>query len=157
MKILCISDRVERLLYGPSLNTYASGVEAVVSCGDLPFVYLEYIITYLGVPVYYVLGNHDPAYDSKEYPGGCTPLDSQLADLGAVMPAGLSGSPLYSYGPNQYSERQMCRKARGLRPGSGAENFSATVSHSCSSLIRRPSPSGTGKTGRTSASSLSSA
>ncbi len=114
MKILCISDRVERLLYGPSLNTYASGVEAVVSCGDLPFAYLEYIVTFLGVPVYYVLGNHDPAPDSKEYPGGCTPIDGRLVDLGGVTLAGLSGSPLYSYGPNQYTERQMCLKSWAL-------------------------------------------
>jgi Icc-related predicted phosphoesterase len=114
VKILCISDRVERLLYGPSLNTYAGGVEAVVSCGDLPFAYLEYIVTFLGVPVYYVLGNHDPAADSKEYPGGCTPLDGRLIDLGGVTLAGLSGSPLYSYGPNQYTERQMCLKSWAL-------------------------------------------
>ncbi len=107
MKLLCISDRVERLLYGPNLNAYAADVEAVVSCGDLPFAYLEYIITFLGVPVYYVLGNHDPAPDSKEYPGGCTPLDGRLVNIGGVTLAGLSGSPLYSYGPNQYTERQM--------------------------------------------------
>lgn len=114
MKILCISDRVEQLLYGPSLNTYASDVEAVVACGDLPFNYLEYIVTFLGVPVYYVLGNHDPSPDSKEYPGGCTPLDGRVVDLGGVKLAGLSGSPLYSYGPNQYTERQMCLRAYAL-------------------------------------------
>jgi Icc-related predicted phosphoesterase len=114
VKVLCISDRVERLLYGPSLNTYAGGVEAVISCGDLPFAYLEYIITFLGVPVYYVLGNHDPAADSKEYPGGCTPLDGRLVDVGGVTLAGLSGSALYSYGPNQYTERQMRRRSRAL-------------------------------------------
>ena len=114
MKILCISDRVEQLLYGPSLNTYASGVEAVISCGDLPFAYLEYIVTFLGVPVYYVLGNHDPAPDSKEQPGGCTPLDGEVLDIGGVTVAGLSGSAAYSYGPNQYTGRQMCRRAWSL-------------------------------------------
>jgi uncharacterized protein len=66
VKILCISDRVEPMLHGPSLNSYAKGVEAVISCGDLPFDYLEYVLTFLGVPVYYVLGNHDPAPDGPE-------------------------------------------------------------------------------------------
>ena len=33
MRILCISDRVERMLYGPNLTSYARGVEAVISCG----------------------------------------------------------------------------------------------------------------------------
>jgi Icc-related predicted phosphoesterase len=111
VKLLCISDRVEPMLHGPSLNSYAKGVEAVISCGDLPFDYLEYIITCLGVPVYYVLGNHDPDSDSPEYPEGCTPLDGRIVDVkgeaGGVVVAGLSGSRLYSGGPNQYTERQM--------------------------------------------------
>ena len=114
MKILCISDRVEPMLQGPSLNSYAKGVEAVISCGDLPFDYLEYVVTFLGVPVYYVLGNHDPAPDGPEHPGGCTPLDGRVVDAGGVALAGLSGSRLYSGGPNQYTERQMRLRALAL-------------------------------------------
>ena len=41
MKILCISDHVEYMLHGPTLNSYARGVEAVISCGDLPLSYLD--------------------------------------------------------------------------------------------------------------------
>jgi len=114
VKILCISDRVEPMLHGPSLNSYAKGVEAVISCGDLPFDYLEYVVTFLGVPVYYVLGNHDPAPDGPEHPGGCTPLDGRVVDAGGVTLAGLSGSRLYSGGPNQYTEREMRRRALAL-------------------------------------------
>ena len=104
------------MLHGPNLTSYAGGVEAVISCGDLPFDYLEYIVTFLGVPVYYVLGNHDPGPEGPEYPGGCTPLDGRVVESrrwGVVL-AGLSGSPLYSGGPNQYTERQMRRRARAL-------------------------------------------
>ena len=116
MKILCISDEIEPVLHGPSLNSYARGVGAVISCGDLSFDYLEYIITFLGVPVYYVLGNHDPAPDGPEYPGGCVPLDGRVVEVGEerVTLAGLSGSPMYSGGPNQYAGRQMGRRARAL-------------------------------------------
>ena len=118
MKILCISDEIEPILHGPSLNSYARGVEAVVSCGDLSFDYLEYIITFLGVPVYYVLGNHDPGPDGPEYPGGCISLDGRVVEVGRgeerVTLAGLSGSPMYSGGPNQYTGRQMGRRARAL-------------------------------------------
>src|SRR3712207_1844384 len=102
------------MLHGPNLTSYARGVEAVVSCGDLPFAYLEYIVTFLGVPVYYVLGNHDPAPEGPERPGGCTPLDGRVVDAGGVGVAGLSGSRLYSGGPNQYTERQMRRRALAL-------------------------------------------
>src|ERR671917_1127441 len=117
------------MLYGPSLTSYAEGVEAVISCGDLPFDYLEYVITFLGVPVYYVLGNHDPAPDGPERPGGCTPLDGRVVDAGDVVLAGLSGSRLYSGGPNQYTERQMRRRALAL---------SARIS--CRRLAGRPRP-----------------
>ncbi len=118
MKILCVSDRVESMLHGPNLTSYARGVEAVISCGDLPFDYLEYLVTFLGVPLYYVLGNHDPGPDGPEYPGGCTPLDGRIveAEVGneSVVLAGLSGSRLYSGGSNQYTERQMRRRAGAL-------------------------------------------
>lgn len=114
MKLLCISDKVETMLHGPTLNSYAGGVDAVVSCGDLPFDYLEYIVTFLGVPVYYVLGNHDPDKESKEYPGGCTPLDGRVVDAGGVVLAGLSGSRFYSGGPNQHTDRRMKLKTLGL-------------------------------------------
>jgi uncharacterized protein len=131
VKILCISDRVESMLHGPNLTSYARGVEVVISCGDLPFDYLEFIVTFLGVPVYYVLGNHDPGPDGPEYPGGCTPLDGRVveAEGGGVVLTGLSGSPLYSGGPNQYTERQMRRRARAL-----------SIRIRCRSLIGRPKP-----------------
>lgn len=106
------------MLHGPTLTSYAGDVDAVISCGDLPFAYLEYIVTFLGVPLYYVLGNHDPGPDAPEYPGGCTPLDGRILEVpgddGGIVLAGLSGSPFYSGGPNQYTERQMRRKVLSL-------------------------------------------
>jgi hypothetical protein len=50
VKILAISDVVEPVLYGADLSSYAAGVEAVVSCGDFPFEYLEYVVTFSGAP-----------------------------------------------------------------------------------------------------------
>src|SRR5215210_4389604 len=133
LKILCISDRVESMLHGPNLTSYARGVEAVISCGDLPFDYLEYIVTFLGVRVYFMLGNHDPGPDGPEYPGGCTPLDGRVVEADGegegVVLAGLSGSPVYSGGPNQYTERHMRRRARTL-----------SVRIRFRSLVGRPKP-----------------
>ena len=100
MKILAISDTVEPMLYGMSLPSYAAGVEAVISCGDLPFEYLEYIVTVSGAPLYYVRGNHDPA-ENREAPDGCVSLDGGVVDAGGLTLAGLSGSRRYSGGLNQ--------------------------------------------------------
>ncbi|MGH3145775.1 MAG: metallophosphoesterase family protein [Rubrobacter sp.] len=121
------------MLHGPNLTSYAKGAGAVISCGDLPFDYLEYVVTFLGVPVYYVLGNHDPAPDGPEYPGGCTPLDGRVVEVegeaGGPVLAGLSGSRLYSGGPNQYTERQMHRRVRAL-----------SIGIRCRALLGRPRP-----------------
>jgi hypothetical protein len=113
VKILAISDVVEPVLYGASLSSYTDGVEAVISCGDLPFEYLEYVITFSGAPLYYVRGNHDPD-EEKGVPAGCISLDGRVVDAGGLVLGGLSGSRWYSGGSNQYTERAMRRRARML-------------------------------------------
>lgn len=114
MKILAVSDRVDPVLRGPGLESRAAGVDAIVSCGDLPFAYLEYLVTFLGVPLFYVRGNHDPPQDSGKFPRGCVPLDGRIEEIGGFSLAGFSGCRWYSGGPNQYTERQMGRRSRAL-------------------------------------------
>lgn len=114
MRILAVSDRVDPYLHGPGLEARAFGVDAVISCGDLPFDYLEYLVTFLGVPLFYVRGNHDPSVDSGKRPRGCIPLDGRVEQIDGVSLAGLSGSRWYSGGPNQYTRRQMSSRARRL-------------------------------------------
>ncbi|MDQ3864299.1 MAG: metallophosphoesterase, partial [Actinomycetota bacterium] len=61
------------------------------------------------------------------------PLDGRVVEAegegGGVVLAGLSGSPLYSGGPNQYTERHMRSKASAL-----------SVRIRCRRLIGRPKP-----------------
>jgi Icc-related predicted phosphoesterase len=113
VKILAISDAVEPVLYGASLSSYTDGIEAVISCGDLPFEYLEYVITFSGAPLYSGGANHDPDEDNGA-PAGCISLDRRVVDVGGLALAGLSGSRWYSGGPNQYTERAMRLRARML-------------------------------------------
>ena len=58
MRVLAISDVIVQALYSPALREIARDVEFVVSCGDLPSAYLEYIVTLTDKPLYYVMGNH---------------------------------------------------------------------------------------------------
>ena len=58
-KILIVADEVTPRLDRPEVKDLRP--DLVVSCGDLPFDYLEYLVTVLNVPLVYVPGNHDPA------------------------------------------------------------------------------------------------
>jgi hypothetical protein len=62
-RILAVADEVEETLFGETLSGLQP--DLVVSCGDLPFDYLEYIVTVLSVPLLYVPGNHDPDLSAR--------------------------------------------------------------------------------------------
>ena len=62
-RILAISDVEFGQLYNVSIRDRHQGIDLVLSLGDLPMYYLDYISSALNVPLYYVLGNHHA--DSK--------------------------------------------------------------------------------------------
>ena len=70
MKILAISDVPSKLLWDESVRKRLEGIDLILSCGDLPKKYLEYLTNFTTVPILYVHGNHDGSYKESE-PGGC--------------------------------------------------------------------------------------
>ena len=60
MKILALSDQVEERIYSLAGQGHFREVGLVLGCGDLPYAYLEYLVSALNVPMFYVPGNHDP-------------------------------------------------------------------------------------------------
>ena len=124
MKILTVSDKVDDLLYSPALRERFGDVDLVLGCGDLPFYYLEYIVTMLGGPLFYVIGNHANAIRKRyapceqwEYPGGCENIDGRVVRYRKLLIAGLEGSMRYNDRPNfQYTEREMALKVWQLAP-----------------------------------------
>jgi len=58
-RILAVADEVEESLGREALVRLRP--DLVLSAGDLPFDYLEYLVTALNVPLLYVPGNHDPS------------------------------------------------------------------------------------------------
>lgn len=121
MKILAVADEVDQRLYGPALRQRFSDVDLVVSCGDLPIYYLEFIVSTLDVPLLYVRGNHAPEQMSatgevKTEPEGCINIDGRVVRSKGLLIGGLEGSMRYSDGPHQYSERQMRLKALRMYP-----------------------------------------
>jgi len=117
-RILAVADEVDEGIYGDKLVQLRP--DLVLSCGDLPFDYLEYIVSRVNVPLLYVPGNHDPdlrpADDAwsplrveqpARGPEGCVNIDGLVAEAAGLRVAGLGGSNRYRPGPNQYTPAQM--------------------------------------------------
>lgn len=120
MKVLAISDEVAPQVYDAGIQDRFADVDLVLGCGDLPHYYLEYVVTMLNVPLYYVMGNHgvelkhSSSDRGTESPGGCVDIDERTVEHGGLLIAGLEGSMRYKPGPYQYSNGEMSRKALRL-------------------------------------------
>ncbi|MBM3709491.1 MAG: metallophosphoesterase [Actinobacteria bacterium] len=123
MKILLISDQVLEHIYNNSLSERMSDIDFIISCGDLPSYYLEFIVSTLNKPLFYVMGNHNKTiiYTEKgaksDLPEGCINLDQKIIEYKGVILMGLEGSMKYCEGNYQYTDAQMCWKINRLRPG----------------------------------------
>jgi len=112
VQLLAVSDHVEKLIYSSNIGKRFERSELVISCGDLPPSYLEYIVSALNVPLFGVRGNHDHTQDFNEVPSGS--LGPGTIDLHArsvythgLLIAGLEGSMEYNGKPLQYTEAGM--------------------------------------------------
>ncbi len=121
MKILALSDQVVDRIYGLVSQGHFAGVEMILGCGDLPYSYLEYIVSLLNVPMYYVPGNHDPVYNSNfatAHAEGGTNLDLRRGRDKGLLLAGFGGCNRYRPdGVNQYTQQEAFLRAATLMPG----------------------------------------
>jgi len=122
MKILLISDKVVEHLYSATIAERFSDVDCIISCGDLPNYYLEFIVSMLNKPLFYVMGNHNNSSMYSEagkvsgYPEGCINLNDKIIEFKNVILMGLEGSMKYSPGTFQYTDIQMAWKINRLKP-----------------------------------------
>ena len=118
IKVLAVSDQVVDRIYTLAVNEHFKNVDLILGCGDLPYTYLEYLVSVLGVPLYYVPGNHDPeynAYRSLSHAEGGSNLDLKTARYRGLLLAGLGGSIRYRPdGVNQYTQREAFFRAYKL-------------------------------------------
>jgi uncharacterized protein len=118
MKILAVSDQIVERLYSPILKQTFSDIDVIVGCGDLPYSYLEYLVSILNVPMVYVPGNHDPDYkeaDQATQVGGAYNLDRTTLLIKSLIFAGLGGSIKYRpNGTNQYTQSEMYWRSLSL-------------------------------------------
>ena len=140
MKILCISDTTDTLIYSTVAPDLYRDVDFVISAGDLPLRYYDYIQTMLRKDVWYVYGNHNLEEFGRMMKGGTSQEaireklvgfdDHTLPSFGGcfvdgkcvrdnqhdLIIMGLGGSMLYNYGDSQYTEKQMQWRINKLTP-----------------------------------------
>ncbi len=117
MQVLAVSDIVNETLHSPAVRQVACGVEMVLACGDLPSDYLEYIVSMLDVPLFYVMGNHGTSGSEKEEPEGAQNIDGHVVEYKGILVAGLEGSMRYNNKPRyQYTENEMRAKIARMSP-----------------------------------------
>jgi len=130
MRILCVADQVDPLIYSPGIKQRFSDVGLVIGCGDLRLSYYDYIISNLNRPFFFVFGNHDlnrlrefrrgngdlraPSYPAPTM-SACY-INGRVRQEKGLLIAGLGGSRWYNGGPNQFTEIQMFFRALGLLP-----------------------------------------
>jgi Icc-related predicted phosphoesterase len=127
LKILAVSDVVVDRLYSASIAEHFPGIEMILGCGDLPYEYLEFLVSVLNVPLLYVPGNHDPQYNTHNQAAradGCDLLDLRVAQVKGLNLAGLGGSIRYKpVPPNQYTQAEMYLRLVSLLPGLLRQRF----------------------------------
>lgn len=128
VKILCIADHVDPLVYSAAIKERFADVDLVLSAGDLPMEYLGFISASLNKPVLFVFGNHHlkhlsrfrrwglreagPKYDLtsgepfRNY-FGSTYVGRRVVRHNGLIIGGLGGCRRYNKGENQFSEAQM--------------------------------------------------
>jgi Icc-related predicted phosphoesterase len=107
-------------MYTLSNSGHFQGVELILGCGDLPYEYLEYIVTFLNVPMMYVPGNHDPKYDlarKETFAEGGINLDLKIIRHNKFLIGGFGGCIRYRPdGINQYTQADAYSRAFSMLP-----------------------------------------
>ena len=115
MRILAIADEPSQRMWGDLCREALSGVDLILSAGDLPAKYLSFLTCFTSAPIVYVPGNHDDRY-AKEPPEGCLCADGKVVSVKGVRILGLGGSIRYRPdGVHMYTEKEMASRIGSLR------------------------------------------
>ena len=128
VRVLVIADEEASNLLPHTLRDLAP--DLVLSAGDLPWHYIEYVASCVDAPVVFVPGNHDlevtprrrwlgrfaaeDAHCDGPRPHGATCVDGDVIEVAGLRVAGLGGCVRYNDGPHQYTQQQYESRARRL-------------------------------------------
>lgn len=133
--LLCISDHIDPLIHSKSLRNNYRHIDIILSAGDLPFSYYDFIVSSLNKPLLFVFGNHhleeieffrsggDPLTACGEFPGkytsrhcGATYIDGKVKRVKGVIVGGLGGSMRYNDGAHQFTNLKMTMRVLRMIP-----------------------------------------
>ena len=122
MKILSFSDIVSNPLYSPAIKYKFADVDFLLDCGDTPYYYLEFVLTALNKPAFFVRGNHSKVMEyegvsPRAFPHGAFDLHRKVINHHGLLLAGVEGSLRYHPGPFQYTQTEMWSNVLWLIPG----------------------------------------
>jgi uncharacterized protein len=122
MLCLTVSDEVVPAIYSLNIKERFAGIGCVLGCGDLPPYYLEFVVTMLARPCFYVHGNHNAVEyteggEELRAPRGCVLVEGRSVLHDGLLIAGLGGSIRYNNDSGaQYTETQMLARLWTLAP-----------------------------------------
>ena len=136
MKILCVADHVDPLVYSPQVKKRFADVDLVLSAGDLPLNYYDFIVSSLNKPLLFVFGNHNlrgmdryqkrrDDFDELREPKsgmnydsyvGARYVDRKVVREKGLLIGGLGGSLLYNRAENQFSDLSMYARVIRMIP-----------------------------------------
>lgn len=121
---MAVSDKEHPLIYSQQIKSRFGDVDLAFSCGDLSYYYLEYIISSLDIPLYFVRGNHANLVEygcagPRKAPWGAVDLHRQVLQdpTTGLLIAGIEGSLKYNLGKFQYTQAEMWQMVFQLVPG----------------------------------------
>ncbi len=121
IKVLSLSDKQLDSIYCSQVKKRFTDIELILGCGDLTYTYLEFLVSMLDVPLYYVRGNHSNQVEHtssgpKTHPHGGIDLHRRVVIHNGLILAGVEGSLEYNKGPFQYSQTEMWRHVLQIVP-----------------------------------------
>ena len=123
LKFLAVSDKVLDTHYSPNVTNLYPKLDLLIGCGDLPYYYLDFLVSVFETRMLYVLGNHDAGRQFTAERGeltevrGGVDMHRRSVEAQGLLFAGLEGSMRYR--PNrsqQFSEGEMRREITLLLP-----------------------------------------
>lgn len=99
MRILCVSDQIDPLVYSNHAKKRFASVDAILCAGDLPSDYIDFIVSTLNKPAFFIFGNHNLSefgyyHKKKTTHKGAHPTHSQgssIFDMGGSFGATYAG------------------------------------------------------------------